>query len=97
MAQNPFDELKKYDPEFSERLSALTAQGQEPDALDQKTRTLITMALMAVSGHPNAVKDLAGAARSLGTTEKEIQEILHLVFFNSGLPALVTGLAAFQK
>ena len=97
MAQNPFDELKKCDPEFSERLSALTAKGREPDALDQKTRTLITLALMAVSGHPQAVKDLAGAARSLGATEKEIMETLRLVFFNSGLPALVTGLAAFRK
>jgi alkylhydroperoxidase/carboxymuconolactone decarboxylase family protein YurZ len=99
MAQVPnfMDALKKRDPAFFDLVSAVMAKAQETGALDQKTKTLITLALDAAGSHSEGVKSLAVRARALGATEKEIAETIRLAFLVAGIPGLVTGLAAFQK
>jgi alkylhydroperoxidase/carboxymuconolactone decarboxylase family protein YurZ len=99
MAQMPsfMEELKRRDPEFFKLVSAVMDKAQGRGALDQKTKTLITLALDAAGSHPEGVKALAARARSLGATEEEIIETIRLAFIGSGIPGLVTGLAAFQE
>lgn len=88
--------LREHDSEFFELVTAVMDKAQTADALDQKTKTLITLALDAAVSHPEGVKALAARARSLGATEQEIVETIRLVFIGAGIPGLVTGLAAFQ-
>jgi alkylhydroperoxidase/carboxymuconolactone decarboxylase family protein YurZ len=91
------EELKRRDPEFFKLVSAVMDKAQGRGALDQKTKILITLALDAAGSHPEGVKALAARARSLGATEGEIIETIRLAFIGSGIPGLVTGLAAFQE
>lgn len=99
MTQMPnfMDELRRHDPQFFELVSALMDKAQGKGALDQKTKTLITLALDAAGNHPEGVKALAARARSLGATEEEIVDTIRLAFLGSGIPGLVAGLAAFQE
>ena len=91
------EELNKLDPEFLELVNAVMAKTRKKGALDQKTKTLITLALDAAGSHPEGVKNLAARARSLGATKEEIVETIRLAFLVSGIPGLVAGLAAFQE
>jgi alkylhydroperoxidase/carboxymuconolactone decarboxylase family protein YurZ len=91
------EELKRRDPEFFKLVSAVMDKAQGSGALDQKTKTLITLALDAAGSHPEGVKALAARARSLGATEGEIIETIRLAFIGSGIPGMVTGLAVFQE
>ncbi len=99
MAQRPsyMEELNKHDPEFFKLVNAVTAKSRETGALDQKTKTLITLALDAAGSHPEGVRALAARARSLGATKEEIVETIRLAFMVAGIPGLVAGLAAFQE
>ncbi len=99
MVQRPsfMEELKKHDPEFFELVSAVMAKTRETGALDQKTKTLVTLALDAAGSHPEGVRNLAARARSLGATKEEIVETIRLAFLGSGIPGLVAGLTAFQE
>lgn len=99
MAQRPgfMEELSKNDPEFFNLLTALMEKTQGSGALDQKTRTLITLAIDAAGSHPEGVRTLAARARSLGATKEEIIEAIRLAFLGAGIPGLVAGLAAFQE
>ncbi len=99
MIQRPtfMDELKKRDPEFFELVNAVMVNARKAGALDQKVKTLITLALDAAGSHPEGVKSLASRARLLGATEEEIIETIRLAFLTSGVPGLVAGLAAFEK
>ncbi len=91
------EELNKHDPEFFEMVSVVMDKAQETGALDQKTKTLITLALDAAGSHPEGVRNLAARARSLGATKEEIVETIRVAFLVSGIPGLVAGLAAFQE
>ena len=44
------DEFSKHDPEFGELVNTIRAKARETGALDQKTKTLITLALGAAGG-----------------------------------------------
>ncbi len=91
------EELNKHDPEFFEVVSVVMDKARETGALDQKTKTLITLALDAAGSHPEGVRNLAARARSLGATKEEIVETIRVAFLVSGIPGLVAGLAAFQE
>ncbi len=91
------EELNKHDPEFFEVVSAVMDKARETGALDQKTKTLITLALDAAGSHPEGVRNLAARARSLGATKEEIVETIRVALLVSGIPGLVAGLAAFQE
>ncbi len=91
------DEFSKHDPEFGELVNTVRAKARETGALDQKTKTLITLALGAAGGHSEGVKARAAEARSLGASKEEIVETIRLTFLVSGIPGLVAGMAAFQE
>ena len=99
MIQKPsfMEELNKHDPEFFELVNAVRSKARETGALDQKTKTLITLALGAAGSHPEGVKARAAEAKALGATKEEIVETIRLAFLVSGIPGLVAGLAAFQE
>ena len=91
------EELNKHDPEFFELVNAVMDKTREKGALDQKTKTLITLALDAAGSHPEGVRSLAARARALGATNEEIVETIRLAFIGAGVPGLVAGLAAFRE
>jgi len=98
MSQGPsfMETLKKHDPEFFELVAKVMDKAQGEGVLDQKTKTLIMMALDTALGHPEGVKALSQRARSLGATEAEIIEVLRLAFLVSGIPGIATGSSAFS-
>ncbi|MDP2719541.1 MAG: carboxymuconolactone decarboxylase family protein [Dehalococcoidia bacterium] len=91
-----FDALEKYDPEFYKAASALRISA-EGNALDEKTRVLITMALDASHGSVGGVKNLAKRARALGATEDQVRETLRLVASVNLNMALHASLHAFEE
>jgi alkylhydroperoxidase/carboxymuconolactone decarboxylase family protein YurZ len=90
-------QLKAHDPEFFEAVSKVMAEAQGAGALDEKTKTLIMLALDAAGGHPEGVKHVAIRAKALGVSKAEIIETIRLAFVVSGVPGLVAGLAALQE
>ena len=91
-----YDALEKYDPEFYRAASSLKDASQGL-SLDGKTRTLITMALDAISGAEGGGKSLARQARSHGATENEIRERLRLVSYVKLNQALSAAMHAFEE
>lgn len=88
--------LQRRDPELYEIVSRLMEKAMGPGALDQKTKTLIALALDASHGAVAGVKVLADRARQLGSTEAEIAEALRLAYFVSGNGILVTSMSAYE-
>ena len=78
------DEIKYYDPELHQAVTALADLSMAPGALDGKTKTLITLALDALAGAKKGVEVLAKQARKLGATDQEIAEALRLAYFVAG-------------
>ena len=66
-------------------------------ALDNKTKTLMTMLCDALLGHDSGVATIANRARAAGASEEEIAETVGVAFLMGGLPSLVTGASAFKK
>ena len=66
-------------------------------ALNNKTKTLMTMLCDALLGHDSGVATIANRARAAGASEEEIAETVGVAFLMGGLPALVTGANAFKK
>ena len=66
-------------------------------ALNNKTKTLMTMLCDALLGHDSGVATIANRARVAGASEEEIAETVGVAFLMGGLPALVTGANAFKK
>ena len=66
-------------------------------ALNNKTKTLMTMLCDALLGHDSGVATIANRARAAGASEEERAETVGVAFLMGGLPALVTGANAFKK
>jgi len=91
-----FDALQRYDPEFYKAVIPLREKAKAPGSLDAKTKTLISLALDAVSGANHGVKNLAKQARALGAAEDEIREVMRLVSSVKVNQALATAQSAFE-
>jgi len=87
--------LEKKDPEFLEIVNKVMALATSEGALDEKTKTLISLALDAAGGHADGVKAISERAHKMGISDKEIAETIRLAFFVGGFPGLITGLNAF--
>ena len=92
-----YDALQQYDPEFYKVVSAVREKTTAGGALDDKTRTLISLALDAAAGASQGVKNLAKRARELGASEDEIRDVMRQVYRNKGNQALVVAQSAFEK
>lgn len=68
-----------------------------PGVLDPKTKLLIAMAINASRGERGGVFEIAKRLRQMGAKEKEIVEALRVASLLSGLPGIITGLAAYEK
>ena len=91
------DEIKYYDPELHQAVTALADLSMAPGALDGKTKTLITLALDALAGAKKGVEVLAKQARKLGATDQEIAEALRLAYFVAGNKVLAIADEAFEE
>ncbi|MCX6012214.1 MAG: carboxymuconolactone decarboxylase family protein [Chloroflexi bacterium] len=85
--------LEQVDPEFSKAFKIIRGD-VATGALDAKTRSLVSLAVHIALAQGD---DGSGAekARSLGANDNEIKETIRIAFLLRGVPALVTGLAAF--
>lgn len=86
--------LQEHDPEFFESVKKIS-ENIIVDALDDKTKTLIWVAIDSVLGKDEGVKALAKKARSLGATDAEIADVVRIVFLGAGLPGLHSAVNAF--
>lgn len=98
MALPPFlKPLAGYDPTFAQEIGDIAALAFQENSLDEKTRTLIALALDTVLGASAGVASLANQARQLGISEQEIADTLRLAYFTAGCSVLTTSFAAFEK
>jgi 4-carboxymuconolactone decarboxylase len=76
-----------------------TAWGQvwTRDALDRRTRSAITLALLTALGHENELAMHVRAARRNGLTPGEIGEVLLHTAVYAGVPASNAALAVAQR
>ena len=89
--------LEKSDHELLEKMHSLQEFAGKDGALPVKVKTLMSMLVDAILGHPDGVKALADMARAQGATESEIAETVRVAFLSGGMPGLVTGTHAFRK
>lgn len=98
MALPPFlRTLEDYDPTFAQEIEKVVSLSFQESALDERTRTLIALALDATLGASEGVATLASQARKLGVSDQEIADTLRLAYFTSGCSVLKTSFAAFEK
>lgn len=98
MAKNypPFVEsLRTTDPELFEVVAKNFDLAYTPGELDDKTKTLIILALDVLALSPEGVKSVAARARSMGITEGEIKEVMRLVYMVAPNRALGTSRSAY--
>ena len=67
-----------------------------PD-LDRRTRSLITIALLAAMGRTEELRLHLHASRNTGATPEEVREALLHVAVYAGVPAANTGMAAAKE
>ena len=89
--------LEKSAPALLKDVTVVREAIMKDGALSIKTKTLMTMLCDALLAHSSGVTTIAGRARDMGASEEEIAETVGVAFLMGGLPALVTGSAAFQK
>ena len=97
--KKPFfvEALESSDPDLLEQMVSLQEFAGKDGALSAKVKTLMSMLVDAVLGHPEGVKAIAQRARVQGATEEEIAETVRMAFLCGGMPGLVTGTHAFGK
>jgi alkylhydroperoxidase/carboxymuconolactone decarboxylase family protein YurZ len=98
MAQVPAGvaKLEEHDPEFLNDLAATAADAFAPGALEVKYKFLLAMALDAQANRVGGTKSFARRAREAGATEREIMEVLRVLFYLGGMQALVVGSSALE-
>jgi len=90
------EKLKDYDQEHFLLVKEVVNRAMHTVELDEKTKYLIVLALDTYKGSAEGVKVVAKQARTAGATDKEIAEVLRLVYFVSGMDAIKTSLNAFE-
>jgi 4-carboxymuconolactone decarboxylase len=67
------------------------------DGLDRRTRSCITLSILAALGHENELAMHVKAALRNGLTRDEIKEVLLQVAIYAGVPAANTAFAVAQR
>ncbi len=88
--------LEQHDPELARLVAGNRDCIMQDGAIPAKYKVLMTLLVDAVLGHPDGVQSIAGRARALGVSEKEICETVRVAYECGGMPALITALAAFR-
>ena len=89
--------IEEHDPEFLNDLAATAADAFSPGALEVKYKFLLAMALDAQANQVGGVKSFARRARDAGASEREVVEVLRVVFYLGGMQALVTASSALER
>ena len=89
--------LEAHDAELAHHVADTREFTMQDGAIPARYKVLMSMLVDAILGHADGVQSLSGRARALGATEAEINETLRVAFDAGGMPALITGLAAFRK
>lgn len=91
------EHLQENDSEFFPVVKKVVEQAMQVQALDDKTKFLIILALDALKGTEQGVRVVAEQAREAGASEQEIRETLRLAYFVSGMDVIKTGCNAFKS
>ena len=89
--------VQKSDAQLGEFLGTGLDLIMTDGALPAKVKTLMTLVCDALLAHDEGVKSIADRARGMGVTEDEIIETVRVAFWMGGVPALVSGSAAFKE
>lgn len=93
------DNLEKFWPTMPrEMMELFLGKGLNPDALDAKTRLLLTLQGLTIQGaiaEPQ-IRMTIRHAREAGTTDQEINETLALGGMFGGAPAMMKAMALFE-
>lgn len=90
------EKYQEIDPEYGQVVIDVTMQAMQTQALDDKTRYLVVLALDALKGADEGVRVVAGQAREAGASEQEIQEVLRLAYFAGSMNLIKTFLNAYK-
>jgi 3-oxoadipate enol-lactonase/4-carboxymuconolactone decarboxylase len=87
-----------FDEDF-QRLITETAWGSvwSRPGLDKRTRSLLTIAMLAAFGHHDELAMHIRATRNTGATESDVKETLLQVAIYAGVPAANTAIAIAKK
>jgi 3-oxoadipate enol-lactonase/4-carboxymuconolactone decarboxylase len=87
-----------FDEDF-QRLITETAWGSvwSRPGLDKRTRSLLTIAMLAAFGHHEELAMHIRATRNTGATESDVKETLLQVAIYAGVPAANTAIAIAKK
>ena len=96
------DYLRSIDPALDRYISEFVyGQVYAGPGLDPKTRSLVTVALLAASGNQLQLSVYVGAALRNGASEEEVREVLRQVAVYAGFPAawnaLTTARSVFER
>jgi Uncharacterized homolog of gamma-carboxymuconolactone decarboxylase subunit len=90
------EKYQEIDPEYGRVVGEVTTRAMQTQALDDKTKHLVVLALDALKGADEGVRVVAGQAREAGATEQEIQEVLRLAYFAGSMSLVKTFLNAYK-
>lgn len=83
----------EFDRDFQEFITKSAWGGiWDRPGLDRRTRSLLTIALMAALGHEEELKMHIRATRNTGATPDEVKEVLMQVAVYAGVPAANTAI-----
>ena len=91
-----FEKVKKGDPDLYEYLTKQFDFIMKPGALDIKTKLLINLALDAIIGASEGVKNISKILKSMNVGDDAINESLRLAYQVGGLKVLTTNINAFE-
>lgn len=90
-----FEQFEKNDPEYFLLLAEVLEKAMNPQALDDKTKYLLILALDVYKGANEGVKVLAKQARDAGASEQEIREAIRLAYYVNSMDVIKTSLNAY--
>lgn len=91
------EQLQENDSDYFPVVKKVVEQAMSVQALDDKTKFLIVLALDALKGAEQGVQVVARHAREAGASEQEIRETLRLAYFVSGMDVIKASCNAFKE
>lgn len=72
-------------------------EGWQRDGLDHKTRSLVTLAMLAAMGRSHEIKIHTRGAIANGASRKELQELFLHSYLYCGIPLMVDAMKASEE
>jgi alkylhydroperoxidase/carboxymuconolactone decarboxylase family protein YurZ len=97
MSGNPLDAYRKFDPKVIECFKNLQAATFSEEALSQKVKLLIAIAIDVEHGAVQGATALGQRVIKLGATREEIVEAVRVAYYVGGNRALFTSALVLQN